>query len=178
MEKHKGQYSLVGTWLAVVVLTLLLGIMAAPCGAQEFRLNIGAGLGIPYSGVAGAMVEPEIMLSDTFSLAPSLAAGHTILADFGWDAGIKGLFLAKKGVFRPGFAVFYGTNLLLEDQWGDWDSKQGFSYGVMGRFQFGASRKHCLDVYVLYPTTDFDKSRYTEEGPSVKLGIGYTLHLN
>jgi hypothetical protein len=162
--------------VVLIVLVATIGVAAPPCAAGEFKLNLGGGFGIPYSGVAGGTVELEGDLGDDFSLVPSLGLGHTVLADFGWDVGLKALFLPSDALFRVGPAVYYGTNVLIEDPHDDWKSETGLSFGVTGRLQFGSSRKHCVDFYILYPQTDYDEDYYEEQGSSIKVAVGYVLH--
>jgi hypothetical protein len=166
--------------LAAGCLVLLLGLAATPrpaLASDGFPLNVGAGLGIPYGGGVGATAEVELPMGSGASLAPSVAAGHTILADFGWDVGIKALFLDENAAFRVGIAAYYGTNLLIEDPWGGWHSDEGVSAGITGRIQLGAKRLHCIDVYVIYPFTTFDEGYYEEQGTKIKVAVGYVLRL-
>jgi hypothetical protein len=174
---HTSSRRIVTVVTATVLVLGLAGAARSAHASQGFLLNIGAGLGVPFSGGVGVTAELELPVGDTTSLLPSVAAGHTLLADFGWDVGVKALFLPADTLFRPGIAAYYGTNLLIEDSWGNWTSKEGVSVGLAGRFQLGSKRLHCIDVYVIYPFTSFDTRRYEEDGSKVKLAVGYVLRL-
>ena len=156
-------------------------LLAGMPGAMAGGFNLGAGLGIPYGGVAGVRAGYEIDMGDSLALAPSAAVGHAV-AGSGWDVGLQGLFGDKKGVFRLGAGVFYGTNSVIQSWWADDRTGRGVTVGVSPRFQFGANRQHVLDVHLLYiVNTKYDKPAcprtgictYSEEGSKGKIGIGY-----
>jgi hypothetical protein len=141
--------------------------------------NFGAGIGIPY-GLFGINYEMELNVADSFAIGPSVGLGSTLLAGSAIQYGLRTHFLHKDSGSRFGFSYWNGVNTIIEKRFSDsWESKRGNAAGFEARFQFGAKRKHGVDIHFLYllsPTKkDLEDEGYDVEayGTPVKFGVGY-----
>ena len=163
---------------AVGILLLAFASSNVAAGGDGPSATLGAGAGIPY-GMFGVNGELEVPLGQYVSLGPTIGVGVAGPAGLGWNVGLQARFLSSQALFRPGLSVWYGTNTLVEkvgSGWGDpeFETRTGATVGLNGRFQFGTTRIHCLDLFLLYPVTrNLDSDEYDEEGPVVKVGVGY-----
>jgi hypothetical protein len=122
----------------------------APVVATTHKLDLGFGLGMDYGGLLGIQ----------FGFAPVehltlFAAGGYYVLGFGWQLGVKGLFLPKttKHVVRPFLKAMYGTNsLILVDGTSLYDKMySGFTAGFGLEFRFGKQKKNGFDVDLNVP---------------------------
>lgn len=134
------------------------------------KFDLGLGFGLDYGGLLGAQ----------FGYAPIKhlvlfgAVGYHMV-DFGWEVGLKGLFIRKTSekAFRPYLKVMYGSNSVITAE--DTDSYDkvylGFTIGAGAEVRFGKQKHHGFDFDLNVPirTQEFwDDYNYMED-------IGYEM---
>lgn len=142
--------------------------------------SIGAGFGIQY-GVLG--INFDIALSNYISF--SAGAGHTILADVGYNGGFKLFFCGPENVWRPRIGIFYGVNGILDviDLYEDkTESYRGFTIYAGQQWMFGETKSHGFDLDIVFLLTSGIYNKYNELKDSgyiitrpgfVKISAGY-----
>jgi hypothetical protein len=125
-------------------------------GAVTHNLDLGFGLGLDYGGLLGV----QLGIAPIKHLTLFAAGGYYIL-QFGWQVGLKGLFIAKttKHGFRPFLKAMYGTNSVISVEGADYYDKvyKGFTVGLGFELRFGRMKKNGFDLDLNVPlrTPDF-----------------------
>ena len=118
--------------------------------------DFGFGVGMDYGGIVGLQL--EVAPIKHLSL---FAAGGYYLYEFGWNLGLKLLFVGKtsKHVFRPFLKGMYGTNSVISASGTDEYNKvyKGWTVGVGVELRFGHKKKNGFDFDLNVPlrTPDF-----------------------
>ena len=124
--------------------------------------NLGVGLGIPY-GIFGLNLES----GGQTRFSGGVGWG---VAELGWNVGVKHYFRPlSENRGSASISAYYGTNTIVQrgGWWsGDDELQQGFSVGL------GWTKGH-FDIGAIVPFISDIPSGYKEEGPRVKLYIGY-----
>jgi hypothetical protein len=119
------------------------------------KLDLGFGLGIDYGGLLGIQ----------FGFAPIqhltvFATGGYYVLGFGWQIGLKGLFIPKtdKHVARPFLKAMYGTHsAILVDGTTEYDKiYTGFTIGAGLELRFGKKKQNGLDIDLNIPLRTID----------------------
>lgn len=120
------------------------------------QMDFGIGFGLDYGGLLGLQVGFAPVKHLTL-----FAAGGYYLLEFGWQVGIKGLFIAKtsKHAFRPFLKAMYGCNSVILAEGADEYNKvyKGFTVGFGVEWRFGQKKKNGFDFDLNVPlrTPDF-----------------------
>lgn len=140
----------------------------------------GAGIGIPFGGLAGVNLDTNIIGPVDLSLSVGIN-----LSGLGYDIGAKVYLAPEDAKFRPRLSYYYGTNtvVVIQDFWGnivDSDSYNGYTVGVGGSITFGRSRQNGVDFDLLYiVSTEADIEQLEAEGydtsgmNGIKISVGY-----
>jgi len=145
--------------------------------------TLGVGIGIPY-GVIGANV--EYALENNLNLTGGF--GTTGLAGSGYNLGVKYYLKDVGNTRRPRISAYYGTNAMIAvTVFGGEDINESFSGLTLGygqQWMWGESKKHGLDLDLMYLLTtgsfeerkDEIEERYSttlEDPGKIKISIGY-----
>ncbi len=163
------------TFLLLSGVLVVVGVFAYVVNAEagDAYHNIGAGFGIPF-GFLGVNYELEMDVSESLSMSPTAAVGHTIFAGLGWNVGVQTSFLSQDSKWRPGFSVWYGTNTIVET-WDDYESETGLTLGVGIKYRSRPTSKGAWVLHLLYPFNDIgEDGGYEEYGAPVKIAFGYS----
>ena len=119
------------------------------------KLDLGVGFGIDYGGLLGIQ----------FGFAPIqhltvFASGGYYVLGFGWQVGLKGLFIPKtsKHILRPYLKATYGTHsAILVDGTTEYDKiYTGFTIGAGLELRFGKQKKNGFDFDLNVPLRTID----------------------
>lgn len=151
--------------------------------------SVGGGLGASY-GIIGASLDVKLVpnLYASFGLG---AAGD----DTGFNLGLRYYLLDSARLWRPRIVANYGTNGLISTQTcffrdynctdEEYESFEGGSVGFGQTLAFGQSRRHGMEIDILYKTDDGgledrveeleDEGYYVDEDANSKLffSVGY-----
>lgn len=148
------------------------------------KVDLGAGIGLDYGGIMGLQLGyspiPHLML---------LASGGYYLIQFGWQAGLRGLYPANDThhAIRPFVQVLYGYNaLILVNGYEEYDrAYRGVTPGAGVQFRFGKGKRNGIDIALDVPIKsedwrrDFDhlkndpRLEALKEQSPVTISIGY-----
>ena len=123
----------------------IVNIEAIPYGKIG---SVGFGYGIPFGGVIGINGELNLLPFLSFNVA----GGTTIFAGFGYDFGIKAYFRKPGPIWRPRASVFYGTNAIWIEDFGD-PNNQNYSGITVGLGQRLQRQGHGIDLDLMYIVT-------------------------
>jgi len=156
----------------------------APPAEIPHHFDFGAGFGTDYGGILGIQLGYAPINHLTL-----FAAGGYYLYEFGWNVGLKFLFIAKttEHIFRPFLKGMYGCHSVISASGTDEYNKvyKGFTLGAGAELRFGKNKKNGFDfdLNVPFRTPDFweDYNRMKNDpnmdvlsGPiPVAVSIGY-----
>jgi hypothetical protein len=152
----------------IIPLFLLTLCFTAPAQSREIEHCFGYGIGLPYGGVGGNY---EAGISDYF--APLIAIGF-LPDNIGWNLGARLYYPGRDAKFRGRLTALYGTNTLVEKAyWWDteYETANGFSGGLGFNWRFA---KHWAFDADLFAVDQDVPSGYTEEGPDLKISLGFS----
>ena len=144
----------------LIRLLCFVGILSASIGAQAHgeKGSAGAGAGASY-GVFGASMDIKIV-GNLYGSVGLGAAGE----DAGYNIGARYYLLDANRLWRPRLVVNYGTNGIIfiedcpgfDDDCEEWDSEKfdGSTIGFGQSLAFGSSRRHGMDIDILYVVDD------------------------
>ena len=132
--------------------------------------SVGFGYGIPFGGVLGFNGELNILPI----LSVNAAIGTTIFAGFGYDFGIKAYFRKQGPRWRPRASVFYGTNAIWIEDFGD-PNNQNYSGITVGLGQLLQWQRHGLDLDLMYIVTSELYNAHPDDFFPIKVSAGYRI---
>jgi hypothetical protein len=127
-----------------------------PFAEVVHKLDFGVGFGLDYGGLLGVQIGFAPVKHLTL-----FAAGGYYIFQFGYQVGIKGLFIPKTSTkaFRPFLKAMYGTNSIITvegtEQYDEVYSGMTLGFGM--EFRFGQKKQNGLDIDLNVPlrTVDF-----------------------
>ena len=126
-----------------------------PVVDDSHNMDLGFGFGLDYGGLLGI----QAGFAPVKHLTIFAAGGYYILG-FGWQLGIKGLFIPKttKHAVRPFLKASYGTNSVIVVDGTDKYDKiyNGFIVGVGVEFRFGKKKQNGFDMDLNVPLRTID----------------------
>lgn len=142
-----------------------------PVMEEKHEMDLGFGIGIDYGGFIG--IQAGYIPIEYLTVFG--AAGY-YLVGFGWQVGVKGLFIPKttRHTVRPFLKGEYGTNsAIVVSGTGLYDKVYtGFTIGAGSEFRFGKKKRNGFDVVLDIPirTTDFwDDWNNIKSNPSLEV---------
>jgi hypothetical protein len=135
--------------------------------------DFGIGLGLDYGGLLGVQI--AVVPIKHLSI---FAAGGYYFYQFGWNVGMKLLFISKtsKHVVRPFLKGMYGCNSIIMTDKDEYNKVyKGFTVGLGLELRFGHKKKNGFDFDLNVPlrTPDFwiDYNRMKDD-PSMEVTSG------
>ena len=121
-----------------------------PLSVGVHKVDLGVGFGLDYGGFFGVQAGFAPIKHLTL-----FASGGYYLIGFGWQIGIKGLFIPKttEHTARPFLKIMYGTNsVIVVDGAGQYDEiYNGFTLGIGTELRFGKKKQNGFDLDLNIP---------------------------
>ncbi len=116
--------------------------------------SIGIGFGIPY-GILG--VNGDITIKKKLNLSVGLGQYYENNTS-AYNIGLKYFIRDNEKIWRPRVSILYGSNAFLNFTYPDGSAKtvsySGFNLGIGQQWNFGKTRKHGIDLDILYMLSD------------------------
>jgi hypothetical protein len=149
--------------LALIMLVSMSSIVMADT-------SFGTGIGIPY-GVNGLNLDINIIWNLDLSLGLGIEPQAGVTA---YNIGGLLYLVSKENTFRPRLSYYYGTNMIVGNEWTNYKDYKGVTLGVGASAYFGHSHKNGLDFDLLYIlSNEAHVPNSTDDTNGIKISIGY-----